>query len=151
MARTGRPPKPTEQKRRTGTLRPDRLPKAVGLAVVPAIEPAEHELSVAEAMDRVLSRGVVWLAATDTPTVCLLRDTLDLYAELREDPKSRTADVLAANKRVSELLTQLGFDPTARSRLGLAEVKAASKLEEIRRRRDQPISAAAVADQDLTD
>jgi hypothetical protein len=108
------------------------------LAVVPAIDPADHELSVGVALDRVMAAGVPWLATTDTPTVCLLRDAVEVYAELRDDSRARPADVIAAGKRVQELLSVLGFDPTSRAKLGLAEVKARSKLEELaERRRDR--------------
>jgi hypothetical protein len=41
------------------------------------------------------------------------------------------------NKEISDWLSVLGFDPSARARLGLAEVKAMSKLEDLRARRDK--------------
>lgn len=135
MARTGRPPKPTEQKRKIGTLRPDRVQGS--LAVVEAVERQAHEAKVSEALDRVMSMGVAWLAATDQPTLCMLRDAVEQYEELRADPRSDPRDVVAVRKSVTELLSQLGFDPTARARLGLAEVKARSKLEEIRAQRNR--------------
>ena len=43
--------------------------------------------------------------------------------------------LVAVQKSLSDALSTLGFDPTARSRLGLAEVKRASKLDELRARR----------------
>jgi hypothetical protein len=40
-------------------------------------------------------------------------------------------------KNITNSLSLLGFTPTDRSRLGVAEVKAKSKLEELRAKRDQ--------------
>jgi hypothetical protein len=137
LARTGRPPKPIEQKRRTGNPGKRPLPASGSLAVVPAVAAADHELSVDEALDRVLGAGVHWLARTDGPTIALLRDAVEDYAQLRGTPGVPPKEVREARAQVMALLSQLGFDPTSRSRLGLAEVKAQSKLEEIRARRGQ--------------
>jgi hypothetical protein len=41
------------------------------------------------------------------------------------------------NKEISEWLSMLGFDPAARSRLGLAEVKAQSVLEKMQAEKDK--------------
>lgn len=123
----GRPRKPVEQKKRTGNPGKRALPTK--LAVVPAIEPADHELTVDEALDRVLERGVPWIAATDAPVVALLREAIEDYAELRSMDGMSAREVRDARKQVMDLLSRLGFDPTARSALGLAEVKAQSKLE----------------------
>jgi len=130
------PPKPVEVKRRLGNPGKRALPGAGGtaLAAVPAIPPADHDLDVKTALERVLDAGVVWLAVTDTPTVCLLRETVEDYAAARAlggDWKQ----IEALRDRMSKLLSQLGFDPTARSRLGLAEVKATDHLEAILARR----------------
>ena len=46
-------------------------------------------------------------------------------------------------KQIFDLLSALGFNPAARSRLGLAEVKAQSKLEEIRERQAKRAAMAA--------
>jgi hypothetical protein len=136
MARTGRPPKPIEQKKRQGTYRPDRDPSRGALAVVEAIPAQVHDLSPAAAMEQVLFAGVTWLAVTDSPKVALLREALEDYEALRAGA-SAPRDVREARAEVSKLLGELGFDPTARARLGLAEVKAQTKLEELRARRDE--------------
>ena len=41
------------------------------------------------------------------------------------------------DKTILSCLSQLGFDPTARARLGLAEVKAEDTLEKLKARRDK--------------
>lgn len=144
MPRTGRPPKPIEQKRRQGTYRKDRDPSHGNLAAVPAIPVELHDLSTAEAMDRVLDAGVAWIAATDSPKVSLLREAIEDYERLRGSGAS-AKDIREARTEVSRLLGELGFDPTARARLGLAEVKAASKMEELDARRAARARAQGVA------
>jgi hypothetical protein len=135
MTRTGRPAKPTEQKRRQGTYRADRDPSAGNLAVVPAVAPELHELEPSEVMGRVLAEGVAWLAQTDGAMLALLREALEDYELLRTTPGVPPKEVREARKQAAEFLSQLGFDPTARARLGLAEVKAASVLEGLRAKR----------------
>ncbi len=134
MPRTGRPPTPTEVKRKRGTARADRGVPKNGLAVVTPIAD-EHELTVEEAMRRVLGAGVSWLASTDGPAVALLRDAVEDYARLRAIDGMPPKEVRDARAQVMALMSQLGFDPTARARLGLAEVTARSKLDEIAARR----------------
>jgi len=131
MARTGRPPKPNELKKRQGTYRPDRDPSHGNLAAVAAIPVEMHDLGPADAMERILAAGVHWIAATDAVKVGLLREALEDYELLRAAGAS-AKDVREARAEVSKMLSEMGFDPSARARLGLAEVKAMSKLEELR-------------------
>ena len=140
----GRPPKPIEQLKRQGTYRADRH-GGPNLAPVPPIPAEMHELDPSSAMDAVLEAGVHWIAQTDAPKVALLRDALEDYAALRAAGAS-AKDVREARQDVSKLMSELGFDPTARARLGLAEVKAASKLEEMAARRDARRSEAVAAE-----
>ena len=93
------------------------------------------ELTVPQALERVLGAGVGWLATTDGPAVALLRDAVEDYARLRSIDGMPPKEVRDARTQVMALLSQLGFDPTARARLGLAEVTARSKLDEIAARR----------------
>jgi hypothetical protein len=143
----GRPPKPVELKKRQGTYRVDRDQSRGNLAPVPAIGADVTEFSPAVALDSVLTAGVHWIAATDAPKVCLLREAMEDYARLRAAGAS-AKDVREARAEVAKLLSELGFDPTARAKLGLAEVKAQSKLEELRSRRGarSDVVAAEVAD-----
>lgn len=142
MARTGRPPKPQEQKRRQGTYRPDRDRSVGALAVVPAVDPAPVFLDPYEVISQVLSEGSPWLAATDAPKLAMLRETLEERSVVRQQvmetgsPDLRRA-LRELDKQAQSLLSECGFDPTARSRLGLSEVKAQAKFEELRARRQQ--------------
>ena len=153
MARTGRPPKPQEQKRRQGTYRSDRdrTQGSTALAVVPAVEPAPLERPAAEIFGQVLSDGVHWLAVTDSPTLVILREQLEEREILRAivlehgraDDRKALRDL---EKAIRESLSACGFDPAARTRLGLAEVKAKSKLEEIRDRQHRRAAEVAHTD-----
>lgn len=135
MARVGRPPKPVEEKRRTGNPGGRRLPERSALAAVPAATPEPVDLDVADTIDGVFAAGSHWLAATDVTVLALLRETLEERQALRGAVLAGHGDrkeLRAVDKQVIELLSALGFDPTARSRLGLAEVKAATKLEQLK-------------------
>lgn len=140
MARTGRPPVPTEVKRKRGTARSDRTPNLGNLAAVPAVEFEPHELDPAETFGLVMSGGRAWLAQTDSIALSMLRESLEERAVLRDIViKSQSPDARKAlrdlDKQIIGQLSVLGFDPAARSRLGLAEVKAATKLEQLRQAR----------------
>jgi hypothetical protein len=76
--------------------------------------------------------GTPWLAETDMTIVSLLREAVEDYTELRADPRSSPNQVREAREQIASFLSRLGFDPTARSKLGLAEVKAQSTLEKLR-------------------
>ena len=90
-----------------------------------------------EVFDRVLNEGVGWLKSTDEPTLALLRHLLIEADELRSVVKmdaSQRKDLRDVTKQIMLLLSALGFDPTSRSRLGIAEVKTRSRLQEIQDR-----------------
>ena len=84
-------------------------------------------------MERVLAQGVHWLGQSDGPMLALAREALEDYARARGSGDIKLT--LAARDQVMRIFGVLGFDPAARSRLGLAEVKAQSKVEEIIARR----------------
>jgi hypothetical protein len=134
MARTGRPPTPIEVKKKLGTARPDRMPSgSLELAAVPPVPRTLADERPIDAFDQVMAAGVSWLALTDAPALGMLRESLAERQSMLEGGYDR-AQLRAINKEITEMLGQLGFNPAARARLGLAEVKAASKLEELRER-----------------
>lgn len=135
------PSAPIEVKKRRGTYRKDRAGGAAVLAVVPAAGFDGWELGIRDALERVLGLGVPWLGMTDNPTLALLADALDVHEKAKIVGTIR--DQIEAMKAVASFLSQLGFDPTSRSKLGLAEVKAQSTLEAMRAR-----SSAKVSDRD---
>lgn len=151
MARTGRPPKPIEQKRLTGNPGKRALPAEGSLAIVPAVERTVADLPAREAFEVTLAQGVHWLAATEAPMLALLREQLEEREVLRAlvmehgRPDDRKA-LRELDKAIASAYSEQGFTTAGRTRLGLAEVKAKSKLEEIRDRQHR--RAAEVAHPD---
>ncbi len=142
MARTGRPPKPLEQHKRTGTWNATRHGKKQGaeLAAVDPIPQAPHEADPSQVFDEVMVQGAPWFARTDAIRLAMLRQSLEERARLVPVAESSTEarrQLRDLNKEISEWLSLLGFDPAARARLGLAEVKAASTLEKLKAARDK--------------
>ena len=86
--------------------------------------------------------GELWVSAkTDTQLLQMVCELLDRREILREeflaDPTERKVNMslLETEKLIQSSLSLLGFTPSDRSKLGLAEVKAKSKLEELMERR----------------
>ena len=86
--------------------------------------------------------GELWVSAkTDTQLLQMVCELLDRREILREeflaDPTERKVNMslLETEKLIQSSLSLLGFTPSDRSKLGLAVVKAKSKLEELMDRR----------------
>jgi hypothetical protein len=142
VARTGRPPTPTERKRALGNPGKRALPdRTVGnLAAVAAVDAEPFDLDPVAVLESVIFAGRVWLAATDSVALSMLRESIEERQSLRSvviSTQSETARkaLRDLDKQIIGQLSLLGFDPAARSRLGLAEVKAASTLEKLRQSR----------------
>lgn len=143
---TGRPPKPLEEKLRTGNPGRRPLPDRSTLTVLPAAEgPPEPARPLArpgrELWDRVWNSGATWLAElVDAEQVLILCEQADERASLRVkvlrdgDWRERAA-LRALDAQVMDGLAVLGFNPVERSRLGVSEVKAPSALDKIAARR----------------
>lgn len=147
----GRPPKPLEQKRRTGRTpntdsggRP--LPRLAEVVILPQAEgmpdfPPDLDEAGKQLWRRLWQDGITWISPkTDLQAAeeaCRAAD--DVAAARRRyrattDPKDAAA-LARLGKRLDEALAQLGFNPTARSRLGVAEVKRVSALEKLLERK----------------
>jgi len=148
LARTGRPPKPIEVKRRTGNPGKRPLPEPSNVVAlkpasgVPAY-PADLGVDGKQLWDRAWAAAITWLApATDCEQVeeaCRLADDV-AAARTRYRATTDPADaraLVALSKQLTEALSALGFNPTARSRLGVAEVKRVSALEKLVQARQQ--------------
>ena len=136
----GRPPKPVEQLKRTGNYRADRQGVRGPLTAVEPVDNSPYELDPAAVFRHIMEAGAPWFASTDAIRLSMLRESLEERARLMQHseaaPDFRKA-LRDLNREISEWLTLLGFDPTARSRLGLAEVKALSKLEQMQAARNR--------------
>lgn len=141
----GRPTQPIEQKRLKGTLRADRLPANAPLAAL-----SNHE-GEPEPKTALGEQGLAfWSQAWSTPWLSQLSDywlvlltaqSLDEREQVRlaliESPTDRRlrATLRELDKQVVNAYSLLGFTPSDRSRLGVAEVKKESKLDELIRRK----------------
>ena len=137
MAPRGRPPKPVEQHRRTGTFNAAKHNRGALVAVEPvSLEPFQRQ--AADLFADIMQAGSAWFARTDGVQLAMLRESLEERERLLPVAESSTEarkQLRELNREIADWLTQLGFNPTARARLGLAEVKAASTLEKLQAKR----------------
>jgi hypothetical protein len=145
MAPNGRPPIPNERKRALGNPGKRALPSVsniVPLEGISEIPVAMRPLGQAgQALwDRAWEAGRNWLSPkTDIETLLIICEQLDERVALRiqvitqGDPIDRKA-LRDLDKQIMSGMSVLGFTPTDRARLGLAEVKAVSTLEKLRRK-----------------
>lgn len=155
----GRPAKPVEQKRRTGRS-PTRaangspLPEpVVFLAISNEVPPAPGTLgdSGRAAWSQLWTEGRAWLSTPDLHVLTWLCESFDerdaIRAQIAQDgymvegskgqsrPHPLLAQLRAIEQQMTRWLAACGFDPSARARLGYAEVKRASKLDELMQKR----------------
>lgn len=149
--RSGPAPIPTEQKRLRGNPGHQKLPKGNVVALAPlAATVMAPDHSDGDALIRALldSPASAWIAEPDRlALLVLVRDAWNERARLRavvadlegwEAGRYTPAAILRlaqVEKDLTTWLSQLGLTPTDRSRLGVAEVKARTKLEALRDRR----------------
>lgn len=145
----GRPPVPNEVKRRRGTARPDRVPAVSSVVALPMAAgvpecPEDFGLAARGLWGRVWQAGITWVSPLSdieaAEQACRLADDL-VVARRRYRATSDPSDgrmVAAFDASLAAALGRLGFDPAARTRLGVAEVKRQSKLEELIAKRDRP-------------
>ena len=139
------PAKPIEMKRKLGNPGKRAIP---GEGTLVQIEGGFREplRPLGEAgyqlWTEVFEVGGLWISQkTDTQLLQMVCELLDRREILREeflaDPTERKVNMslLETEKLIQSSLSLLGFTPSDRSRLGLAEVKAKSKLEELMERR----------------
>lgn len=145
MATRGRPPKPTEQKRLIGNPGKRALPNQNEIVLLPSAYaiPEPHrplQKPGMELWDRIWGMGQIWLSPnTDNELLLMTCELLDERWNLRiqvlrdNRPEERKA-LRELDRQLVANLSLLGFTPTDRTRLGVAEVKRQSKLEELRSR-----------------
>lgn len=142
--RTGRPPKPAEQKRKTGNPGKRKLPDLAAVVALPTTERPDPPRPLAAAGSalwvRAWDHGKAWMATTDVELLLLTCEQLDerqalRLTVLREGDWRERAALRALDKAVQDGLSMLGFTPTDRARMGVAEVTVRSKLDDIANRR----------------
>jgi hypothetical protein len=148
MAQRGRPPKPAEHKRAIGNPGKRPLPDTANLIPLPAINqiPEPHRQLFQfgrDLWDRVWALGQTWISPnTDIELLLMVCEQIDERAKLRTSVwNSGRIDERKAlrslEKQIVENLSLLGFTPTDRTRLGIAEVKKMSKIAELKQMRNE--------------
>jgi hypothetical protein len=142
----GRPPKPIEEKRRLGNPGRRPLPEAGALQILPGAaaipEPSRPLLKPGrELWEKVWEQGLNWISPnTDSELLLMTCEMVDERWNLRvkvmqsDDNKARRA-LRELDRQIISSLSLLGFTPSDRTKLGVAEVKAASKLDELMARK----------------
>jgi hypothetical protein len=138
----GRPSKPVEQKRLLGNPGKRALPSnAIAIPMAQeAPEPHRPLLKYGQELwDKVWSLGTNWISPnTDAELLLMTCEMIDERWNLRvkvmqsDDARLRRG-LRELDRQIISNLSLLGFSPSDRSRLGVAEVKALSKLESLQR------------------
>lgn len=140
------PPKPVELQRKLGNPGKRKLPKPGELIELESgyVEPIRPlDWAGKQLWDSVFSHGSLWISPrTDVQLLTITCEQLDRRESIRsllaETPEDRTLNMTLneIEKLIQGNLGQLGFSPAERTRLGLAEVKRQSKLEQLMAKRD---------------
>jgi hypothetical protein len=133
------PGKPAELKRKLGAKGYTGVSTAVALPMVSDVPEPPRELGDAglELWNRTWLSGFTWLSVnTDIHLLAMTCEQLDERVGLRElvlsspDSWRERAALRELEKAIRSNLSLLGFTPTDRMKLGIAEVKTKSKLAE---------------------
>lgn len=146
MAGRGRPPMPTEQKRILGNPGHRPIKPVAEVQFIPGAEDIPEPSRPLnkygmELWEKIWGAGINWISpTTDTELLLITCEMVDerwnLRAEvLKNDDSRKRRHLHELTRMIISNLSLLGFTPTDRSRLGLAEVKAKSKLEELMAKR----------------
>jgi len=149
----GRPAKPIEQKRMLGNPGKRALPSnTIEIAMVTETpQPTRPLLKYGQELwDKVWSMGATWISPnTDSELLLMTCEMIDERWNLRvkvmqtDDARLRRG-LRELDRQIVSNLSLLGFSPADRSRLGVAEVKAASKLEELMLRKAKRVASTVV-------
>jgi len=139
----GRPVKPLEQKKALGNPGGRPLPQPAEFVEGGYIEPFRPlDFAGAQLWNSAMQTGGNWIARnSDTHLLLMTCEQLDRREELRqliiETKEWRLyKQLLELERLVSSNLSLLGFTPSDRTKLGLAEVKTRSKLDELIERKN---------------
>jgi hypothetical protein len=142
----GRPSKPIEQKRLLGNPGKRAMPDENSVVLLQQVEqtpePPRPLLKYGQDLwDRIWGMAATWVS--DTSDLELLTMTCEMVDErwnlrvkvMQSDDAVMRRGLRELDRQIVSNLSLLGFTPSDRSRLGVAEVKAKSKLEELMDRR----------------
>jgi P27 family predicted phage terminase small subunit len=141
--------KPTELKRALGNPGRRKLPDEGKVIVLQqlASQPPSHLSKVQKEKWAELRRLAPWIAVTDEPLLTSLVEKMARQKQLSKELKKANfllytdkgyayanplfSMLSTVETEIFKLLCQLGLTPVDRSKMGVAEVKARTKLEEI--------------------
>ena len=140
----GRPPKPTEQKRLIGNPGKRPLPDQSTVIAIPGgyVAPLRPLGPHGESLwDAIFRKGELWISnRTDVHFLQMVCEQHDRRARLAELLEAEP-DNWRLNRQLTDLevilannMGKLGLTPADRTKLGYAEVKRQSKLEELQAR-----------------
>lgn len=148
MPQRGRPPTPLEQKKKLGNPGKRALPSSNDLQQLEPVSEVPDPPRPLKApglglWNRIWTVGPNWISPdTDIEVLLITCEMIDERWNLRIT--SMNEGDMSMGRRVDRLtgliisnLSLLGFTPTDRSRLGVAEIKAKSKLQEMLERNAQ--------------
>jgi hypothetical protein len=137
-------PKPVEWQRRAGNPGKRPMPSLASVHGIPGAEGVPETLRPLDVegrrmWERIWTSGQNWIGATtDIEYVQMACETLDERMRLRarimsgeEVDRADRSALRALDDLFQKQLQQLGYTPVERSRIGVAEVKRASKIDEI--------------------
>jgi hypothetical protein len=133
------PSKPIEQKRALGNPGKRALKQPAEYIEGGYVEPMRELKDAGMSLwDSAMKTGEQWIARnTDTQLLLVTCEQMDrrevLMTLWRSNPTDKNLLMRLAEleKQIASNLGMLGFTPSDRSRLGLAEIKAKSKLQEL--------------------
>jgi len=133
------PPKPIEQKRALGNPGKRAMPQPKEFVEGGYIEPMRNLQEAGNQLwEAAMKTGEQWIARnSDTQLLLLTCEQMDRRSVLNQLWRGNPTDknllmrLAEIEKSIASNLSLLGFTPTDRSRLGLAEIKAKSKLQEL--------------------
>lgn len=142
----GRPPKPTELKRLMGNPGQRPLPDLNNITHLPMAReipapPENLQEHGKKLWDRAWGMAITWLSPVSDIDAIYNAATLADASEAARNKYMATLEAndgrafVAINKAYTDALTSLGFDPVSRSRLGVAEVRAATSIDKLLERR----------------
>jgi hypothetical protein len=138
----GRPPKPIEQKRLLGNPGKRALPNQNEIILMTQNdwmpEPPRPLLKYGQELwDRIWGMGATWVSdKTDLELLMMTCEMVDERWNLRvkvmqSDDHRLRRGLRELDRQIVSNLSLLGFTPSDRARLGVAEIKARSKLQEL--------------------
>ena len=141
------PGKSEETKKLIGSRAPERLSIPTEV-VTNAPEPMRRlEESGMQLWSQVWSNKQTWLKSTDIELLQIVceqldeRDILRAYVLENIEAWHERAALRTLEKDIRDNMTQLGFTPQSRSRLGIQEVKAVSKIQELMDRKAHRVAS----------